>query len=112
MPALTRRLARLEEALDSLADSGRCRLCWGEPWPAIHIMYEDDPNKPGYRKTGERILAKDSCNRFTDDLRCVACGARGRELHIITIVGIGPPPEGRVLSPRSTTVSPEEWSDA
>ena len=111
MPLITRRLARLENALKTLPGAGLCRLCWGEPSPALHIMYEDDPNRPGYRKTGEIILDEDSCERFTDDLCCVACGARGRELHIITIAGIGPPPTGRVLSPR--TIAPAaEGSDA
>jgi hypothetical protein len=95
MPKLTQRLDRLEKAIDVLGGGGTCRLCYGHPVAAIHVMHEPDPHGPGFRKTGECYLAMDDGDRITDDLRCRECGAEAVQLHLMDIVGIGAKPAGR-----------------
>ncbi len=86
---------RLEKVAYELGGSGVCQLCYGHPAAAIHVMYEPDPHGPGLRKTGECYLLEGYESRITDDLRCPQCGAPAVQLHLMTIVGIGPNPQGR-----------------
>ena len=95
MPKLIQRLGRLEKALHELGGGGTCRLCCGHPIAVVDVMHEPDPHGPGFRETGECYLAMDDGNQITDDLRCRECGAEALQLHVMTIVGIGPKPEGR-----------------
>ena len=89
MPKLTQRLDRLEKAIDVLGNGGSCRLCYGHPVAAIHVMHEPDPNGPGFRKTGDCYLAKGDEDRITDDLTCRQCSTTAVQLHLMDIVGLG-----------------------
>ena len=93
MPRVRPRLDRIEKAMWALG-GGTCRLCYGDPLAAIHVMYEPDSKGPGLRKTGECYLVRGSEERITDDLRCRACGAEAVQLHLMTNVGVYQP-EGR-----------------
>jgi hypothetical protein len=92
MATITQRLNRLESTLRKLG-AGVCQLCHGNPFVAIHIMYEATGS--GFRPTGVRYLARDGDRRVTDDLRCRQCGAEARQTHLMTLVGVGPEPGGR-----------------
>jgi hypothetical protein len=94
MPKLTQRLGRLEKALHELGGGGTCRLCYGDLIAVVHVMHEPDPYGPGFRETGDCYLAMEN-DSITDDLRCRECGAEADQLQVMTIVGIGPKPEGR-----------------
>ena len=95
MPKLTQRLDRLEKAIDVLGGGGTCRLCYGHPVAAIHVMHEPDPHGPGFRKTGECYIAIDDADRIDDDLRCRRCGAEAVQLHLMDTAGISAQPRGR-----------------
>jgi hypothetical protein len=94
MSRINQRLDRLEKAYKGMG-GGVCRLCYGHPIARIKVMREQDPDGPGFRKTGECYLMEGEENRVTDDLRCVACGAEALQIHLMAIVGIGPEPTGR-----------------
>jgi hypothetical protein len=72
-----------------------CRLCYGSPVAAIRVVYEPDPNGPGYRKTGEYYLMDDDDNRVTDELRCRECGMEAIQIHLMSSADIGSKPKGR-----------------
>jgi hypothetical protein len=94
MPRITQRLDRLEKLLGRL-DGGICQFCFGHPVVAIQVMHEPHPTGPGYRKNGECYLLPDRDGDITDDLRCRGCGAAARQTRLMTLVDIGPEPEGR-----------------
>lgn len=90
MPALTRRLAKLETTISRLGGCGRCRLCHGYPFATIYVMYELDQH--GFHKTGECFLKADEGDRLTDDLCCIECGRAADCGLQMTVIGIGPKP--------------------
>lgn len=92
---LKNRLARLAKAARDLG-GGVCRLCYGHPVAGIQIMWEDDPDGPGLRKTGECYLL-DHEDRITDDLRCARCGTPAAQVHLMCLVDIGPKPDCRLI---------------
>jgi hypothetical protein len=69
------------------------------PVVAIHVMIDDDPHGPGMRETGQRFIHSGDEAQTTDDLRCRGCGAKAREIHLMTVAGIGPTPTGRQICP-------------
>jgi hypothetical protein len=98
MPKLAQRLNRLEQTVREVAHGARtCRLCYGSPVVAIHVMHE--PDHPGFRKTGECYLAVEDGDRITDDLRCRECRAAAVQIHLMSIRGAHPAPEGRLVRP-------------
>jgi hypothetical protein len=92
--ALRHRLKRLEDSVKSIG-GGVCPMCCGYPMAAVEVMHERDPHGPGFRPTGERYLAHEDEGRITDDLRCRQCGKEAFQVHLMSVVGIGPKPEGR-----------------
>src|SRR5215207_7324008 len=83
MTKIAQRLDRLERATER-SGVAVCRMCYGYPFAAIHVMYASDPNGPGLRRTGECYLVENDVERTTDDLRCRQCGAPAVQMHLMT----------------------------
>ena len=75
-----------------------CRLCYGTPVAAIRVQHGADPHGPGSRKTGEYYLLADCSERVTDELRCVRCGKRAAQIHLMDGLTTSPNPGERRIS--------------
>lgn len=87
MAGLSRRLERLEKAVASLG-GGVCRVCWGHPFAAVHVLHVADG--PGFRPTGERYLLAGEERRVTEDLRCRACGQAAVAIELTDVLSAEP----------------------
>ena len=89
MAGLSRRLDRLERAVAAMG-GGVCRLCWGHPFAAVHVLHVVDVEGPGFRRTGERYLMAGEERRVTEDLRCRACGRGAVAIELMDVLSEGP----------------------
>ena len=84
MSTLNKRLAQLEKSVRGTGGA-RCTLCHGYPVAMLFITHEQDPDGPGFHKTGQRFLADGDRGRTTDDLRCRACGREAGVAHHVDV---------------------------
>lgn len=92
---LSRRLTAIEKAMGQV-HGGRCPLCHGYPVATVFVVNEPNPDGPGFRETGVRVLNELNVDRVTDGLQCRECG---RDACVIRVrcPGHFQPPAGKVL---------------